>query len=936
MADRSPLLLAHAMAWPLGSTAAYDARLTRVDRDDLPRGGGTGRVAEGLEAYLRPRSRGDSLERIQRVRDVAWFRTGPETEVVVPLHALLDRIGDHFLRSTGSGFELKGDENGCGDSGMNAREDTSGRIVAWRWFSLLFPSDYVVAAAAARAGGAAYLRSDRVVLVTPRLSALLRERGGAAETHMHLGAGMDFGTLWSTAMANISALPLRPIDASALKDDTDRIDFDAYSVAGPGKGRTLGLSRLLVVAAWARLVLADHVSRPRKTWRDSVDEAVRTGAVPFGARRPIAAAIENVSPVQGVPLTVVQDALARTVAQRRVRAGLAPLTDQDPLDLVLPPESLTRSETLLARDVLLHLASTPPGKEHDAVALAFWQYVRIRCAAFRLVVQEPGTGGLDWFTRHTRRIRYLRTYVNPRTERPGSPALQRQAWLDARVLQEAFTNQRGGLDLHSMEVRKELTTDPRAYLRDAYAVATRDLPVRDGALPTEVGIVYHIKKRGDSWDDGPKKRGRRPTSARNSGFRYRDFFEAASKATRALEDALRLCPAIVLAIRGVDVCSEELALPTWITAPFLRTARQASTRAVAKVAWQLERRATTFEDATDRRKERDARALRIAPDRLRPFGLTYHAGEDFRTPIEGLRRISELDECGLLRPGDRLGHAVALGTDIDAWLGRNPRLYLPLSERLDNILWELDQYRGTFAVEPPPGRVERLLHIAEGVIGEVCPGSTVADFLAGRRMRHQHNIVDRLRAIGFPGKPSPTLNALDGTMRALSRTVVREPRDPLDETVDIVVTDQDVAAAKTLQRALRKRLARMEITVESNPTSNLLIGDLDTFDQHPAFVLQPLGNQVDERSLEVSINTDDPVNFATRLADEYAYVYHALVRRGASTTDALGWLERSRSASVASRFTLDISTNRAVMRFLSEQLLAAMPELNVDPPRAPR
>lgn len=38
---------------------------------------------------------------------------------------------------------------------------------------------------------------------------------------------------------------------------------------------------------------------------------------------------------------------------------------------------------------------------------------------------------------------------------------------------------------------------------------------------------------------------------------------------------------------------------------------------------------------------------------------------------------------------------------------------------------------------------------------------------------------------------------------------------------------------------LQTTVARMEITVESNPSSNLVIGDLNGLDEHPVFRIAP-------------------------------------------------------------------------------------------------
>jgi hypothetical protein len=73
-----------------------------------------------------------------------------------------------------------------------------------------------------------------------------------------------------------------------------------------------------------------------------------------------------------------------------------------------------------------------------------------------------------------------------------------------------------------------------------------------------------------------------------------------------------------------------------------------------------------------------------------------------------------------------------------------------------------------------------------------------------------------------------------------------------------------------LQCLLRERLARCRITVEVNPTSNLLIGGFNDYAELPYRVMTDSG-------LAVSINTDDPGLFMTSLPNEFAALYHSLV-----------------------------------------------------------
>lgn len=109
----------------------------------------------------------------------------------------------------------------------------------------------------------------------------------------------------------------------------------------------------------------------------------------------------------------------------------------------------------------------------------------------------------------------------------------------------------------------------------------------------------------------------------------------------------------------------------------------------------------------------------IAPIRL---GLTMHAGEDFCDPVTGLREIWDAVEHLRLRPGDRLGHALAAGLN-DALLteflehraaasshlvgklpksARGYRLAKPIGVHLLDEAWRFQRYSEANATDNRP------------------------------------------------------------------------------------------------------------------------------------------------------------------------------------------------------------------------------------------
>lgn len=108
-------------------------------------------------------------------------------------------------------------------------------------------------------------------------------------------------------------------------------------------------------------------------------------------------------------------------------------------------------------------------------------------------------------------------------------------------------------------------------------------------------------------------------------------------------------------------------------------------------------------------------------------------------------------------------------------------------------------------------------------------------------------------------------------------------------------------------------VVKLEITIETNPSSNLSIGDLGDIAEHPLFKLAPLVPTADPPVL-ATINTDDPLTFATSLADEFAHLRFALERKGENGTRAFEFLERMRVQAVRSKFTLPESVGSTGVR----------------------
>ncbi|HEX8436012.1 hypothetical protein [Archangium sp.] len=725
----------------------------------------------------------------------------------------------------------------------------------WRWLSLALPPDLLIAAHAALDGSEP--TADFVSLGAPHLERFFEEEG-IAQTHLHLGAAVPFEWLWTNLMA--------------------RISDDALQEARLGKeGRfPLGSARefldWLVTAALARLTLGGflwHLELGEATpFRPFVDRLVTRGRDASEHRSALSALHRGQRPVSQAVLRPVLRRLMGAPPPRSAAQSLEDVRRRDPLSHWLGASTLPETR-FMARGLRYLLG--PPGSRDAEFARVFWQYLRVRNLTYRHLVLEPGTAGLDWFSVHFRRISALREGMGDRALMASALALESR-----------------GPPLKSLEVRTSPSThwpDIRDLVRHVASA-----PEPEGTRP-ERGLVLHFVKGRNT-----ARRDKLPHADPRQlvhGCRFGSYFHTLQREAGAIERTLREHREFLFILRGLDVCNLELAVPTWVFLPILRRLREASARL--------------------------PRTLAPHGRIPHPLQLTMHSGEDFRRLIEGIRHMHEPVEFGVLGIADRLGHAVALGMEPEAWARSVPFVRQPAEERLDDLLWELDRYRHAEL----HADVSRMAYIQEQIdrLSTWIYGAgygSLEEMLRARRLRHQPRFLEYL---GYPFMRNiANVEAEGGAGRLLLRYltdfgVYARGQEPLE----VETHPSEVPMLHEAQRFLRALFSRLGITIEANPSSNVLIGDI-ALDEHPIFRLQPLPGRVGAAGgpVAVSLGDDDPVTFASSLPDEYCHLYYALLRRSVSTQDALGWLDQLRKNGLRARFTLAESIRPREQRSTSE------------------
>lgn len=282
---------------------------------------------------------------------------------------------------------------------------------------------------------------------------------------------------------------------------------------------------------------------------------------------------------------------------------------------------------------------------------------------------------------------------------------------------------------------------------------------------------------------------------------------------------------------------------------------------------------------------------------------TYHAGEDFLDIVDGLRAIDEaILFCGLDR-GSRLGHALALGISAaDYYRFKGNILVMPKQDLLDNLAWMLvkkDQY-GCSADEKLKSLLEQKFY---ELFYEVYSSEflryrnvTYLDYynswmlrgdnpenylLSPEKFEHRLTSIPLQKLLRYDFN-----NAVPNTVRRNEKYRKLFMLYHYDDQVRRKGEKEEVFKVpcgyanlvKVIQDKMIEELVCKGIGIETNPSSNYLIGPLQKYEEHP--IIRFNGRKLKETetnmSLQVSINTDDQGVFDTSLENEYALMTIAL------------------------------------------------------------
>lgn len=330
--------------------------------------------------------------------------------------------------------------------------------------------------------------------------------------------------------------------------------------------------------------------------------------------------------------------------------------------------------------------------------------------------------------------------------------------------------------------------------------------------------------------------------------------------------------------------------------------------------------------------------------------ITYHVGEDFMDIADGLRAVEEALIFLNLKNGDRLGHALVLGTDVREYYAK--RYYSICASKqviLDNLAWLHHKCIRLVGYTQLCGWIDIMFlrYFSEIYNDDRKPGQTIIDSLFKEApvdklpddiddyylswlLRGNSPIVgSELDSAQMAKKNTidkqwayAALNHNVGSESALKNENARELFDAyhssryakkrnIGETLSIpqIYREEWNNLLEKIQQHLLEKIEQRHIAIECNPSSNFKIGEMERYDQHPIvrFFNYGLSTPYPRHDISVSINTDDQGVFSTSLEREFSLMALAIERNQTekyqnSPRAIIEWLDRVREMSMEQRF----------------------------------
>ncbi|KRF52556.1 hypothetical protein ASG99_12405 [Bacillus sp. Soil768D1] len=496
----------------------------------------------------------------------------------------------------------------------------------------------------------------------------------------------------------------------------------------------------------------------------------------------------------------------------------------------------------------------------------FWQYIRVRNERFKLEIQKNNIKGLEYF----------KSYIERATDTVEIDESDVGKWglilhtivhkSSIKKLELRITVGKGNT---LYEKINSLVKKLKSFF-NAYKQLIEDF-ILEGRVAPQIGIIIHFIKEVDTslslncWKDDKKK------------MHFYDLQNRYHMEMEAVNELRETVPGLADYLVGIDAANLETNTEPWVFAPIYKNARNSDSHKLVYYDTPIKT--------------------------IRNLGFTYHVGEDYRHMITGLRHIDEVIEHFQYRSGDRIGHGIVLGVSATTWANKHKVVILPKHEYLDNLLWIWglnNEHNLKMHIE---SLELKILKVAEQVY-KTLDGLDVYKLWKNYKEKFNYSDWSNISNKDCSKIQCPMIN--QESTQSWDLNILQYAKhcsyynEQLSKPIQIEINEEEISIIKSIQNFIKKKISKEGIVVETNPSSNIAIGELEHIFEHYIHNLNPVRSESD--SIKVTINTDDPIVFNTNISNEYAYIFYSLIEKGFSREQAIIWIDKIRNNGMTSSF----------------------------------
>ncbi|MCB2300273.1 amidohydrolase family protein [Clostridium tagluense] len=768
------------------------------------------------------------------------------------------------------------------------------KVALWNSLNRMFTTDLLVIRYLIdnNMNNEAYLDGyySSIMLEDLQLEQVLKK--GVAETHIHKGAAINFYISWQQLMT------IR----KKVKNHKDELFFDDVI------GKNLGLKNYVAAMAIVRLLMAYFLEvyegKNNYTFDKYLEENFKNPGFEKNDQRDNE--IYKLFKVICEGEQILNDDYRfsnlwdRCKEKLKIKSNIninKNLIQEDILNNIFYKEK--NIKTAMENVFLFKCISYMDNNKNDSFfCKVFWQYIRIKNEVFQLKVQGNSIRGLVNFVNYFKRSTDIEVDNSKEYWKIIMLNQFQNAHLKKLELRSGFGsgNSVEEFRLHIKNTLKSFLEAYREIINDSYVLridgSTGDVSYREAP---NVGLVFHMIKDVDKKE--PEKCWQNYCGVEDKELHFKELQEKYKRQVEALNDVREEIPGLSEYILGIDAASIENNTEPWVFAPVYEEARDSSRSKIVHIA-----NSTSM-------------------NRIKSLGFTFHVGEDFRHIMTGIRRIDEVVEHFKFHAGDRIGHGMALGINVDSWINNNKIVILPRGEYLENLLWIWGIYKdGNYIKSFDMGYLEQeIMKNCEKIYINI-EGITVYNIWKAYRKKFKAFEVNETyksfeqehQNVLFCRYVKESQTKLWNEEKLTHAQHCQIYLEKMIEPIQVEIKSEDAEMISQIQKIVASKISSLGIIVETNPTSNVAIGEIENIFEHYAYNLNQRGLSAEiklEKAVMITINSDDPSVFNTNVSNEFAYIFYSLQEKGYSREDILIWIDKIRRYGMEYSFIDDRGLN---------------------------